>query len=112
MANIFKVYGSREPGKPLYLIDDLEQVTAESSNLPRAVILSIDVRFSGGSMGRVRPMLSVCYRRDDIPISKFAASVDRQRGGKLKNSQNDIEFWDKDCVIIAFEEFSEETDYS
>jgi hypothetical protein len=72
---------------PLYLVDDLEQVPPESSDLSRAVVFFIGGRFSDGTVGRVRPQLSICRCHDGVAVDEFTASVDRQRRGKLKNAE-------------------------
>jgi hypothetical protein len=71
----------------VYLVDDLEHVPPESSDVSRAVVLFIGSRFIYGSVGSVRPQLNVCCCRDGIPVDEFAAPVDRQRRGKLKNAE-------------------------
>lgn len=60
------------------LIDDLEQVTPESSNLPSAIVF-VKARFSSRGMGNVSgAKFHVCPRSGDILIGELAAAVDGQ----------------------------------
>lgn len=78
--------------RPLYLIDDLEQVTPEPSNLSIATVF-IEGRFSSQAMRHVvRAKLHVCCHRGDVLISELAAAIDGQGRAKLKQFTEQLFF--------------------
>lgn len=77
---------------PLYLIDDLEQVTPEPSNLS-SIIVFIEGRFSSQAMRHVvRAKLHVCCHCCDILMSELAAAIDGQGRAKLKQFTEQLFF--------------------
>ena len=78
-----------------YLIDDLEQVTPEPSNLSRTIVF-FETRFSSRTPGNVRgAKLHVCCHRGDILIDELAAPVDGQGCAKLKQFTDQLFFRQK-----------------
>ena len=78
--------------RPLYLIDDLEQVTPEPSNLSSSIAL-IEGRFSSQAMRDVaRAMLHVCCHCGDVLIIELAAAIDGQGCAKLKQFTEQLFF--------------------
>lgn len=68
-----------------YLIDDLEQVTPEPSNLPSVIVFVVQARFSNRTTGNVSgAKLHVCCCDGNILIGELAAAVDGQGCAKLK----------------------------
>ena len=78
-----------------YLIDDLEQVTPEPSNLS-STIMFLKARFSSRTPGNVSgSKLHVCCRHGDILIGELAAAVDGQGCAKLKQFTDQLFFRQK-----------------
>jgi hypothetical protein len=88
-----------------YLIDDLEQVTPEPSNLPSAIMF-IQGPFSSCTMRNVRgAKLHVGPHGGNILIGELAAAVDGQGCAKLKQFTDQLFFRQKvvykslECII-------------